>query len=56
MSSPTDDRYAREIASVHQELTELQESSRIVMGPEELTELELEIRGLTERLAAALLG
>lgn len=56
MPSPADDRYAREIASIQRELTELQESRRIVLNPEDLEKLELEIRQLTDRLATALLG
>jgi len=56
MPNPTDDRYSREIASVQEEMAGLQASSRIVTGPEELEKLEVEIRQLTDRLAAALLG
>ena len=56
MQGSSNDRYSREIASIQQELTELQASGRIVTGPEELERLEHEIRQLTDRLAAALLG
>jgi hypothetical protein len=56
MPSPTDDRYGREIASIQREIGELQASRRIVTSPEGLMRLEVEIRQLTDRLAAALLG
>ena len=56
MTDQTESRYARQMATIHQELAEMQASSRIVTSPEELEELEREIRQLTDRLAAAMLG
>ena len=56
MSDQSESRYTRQIATIHQELAEMQASSRIVTNPKELEELEREIRQLTDRLAAAILG
>jgi len=56
MSDQPKSQYARQIATIHQELAEMQASSRIVTNPKELEELEREIRQLTDRLAAAILG
>jgi hypothetical protein len=56
MPDQTESQYARQIAAIQQELNDLQASSRIVTGPEELGGLEREIRRLTDRLAAAILG
>ena len=56
MSSQADDQYRRQIASIQNELTQLQTSARIVTNAEELAQLEHEIREITDRLAAALLG
>ena len=56
MSDQTESRYGRQIASIQQELSKMQASSRIVTSPNELEELEREIRQLTDGLAAAILG
>ena len=56
MPSQTDGQYARQIASIQHELVLLQASTRIVTTPEEMEQLEGEIRVLTDRLAAAMLG
>ena len=56
MPSQTDAQYARQIASIQEELAQLQASTRIVTTPAEMEELEREIRVLTDRLAAAILG
>lgn len=56
MSEQSESRYARQIASIHQELAEMQASSQIVTSPKELEDLEHEIRQVTDRLAAAILG
>lgn len=56
MSDHPESQYIRQIAAIHQELAEMQASSRIVTNPKELEELEREIRQLTDRLAAAILG
>ena len=56
MPNQTDKQYARQIAAIQHELVHLQTSSRIVTTPEEMKQLEREIRVLTDRLAAALLG
>jgi len=56
MSEQTESRYARQIATIQQELAEMQASSRIVTSSEELAELEHEIRQITDRLAGAILG
>ena len=56
MSDQTESRYGRQIASIQQELSKMQASSRIVTSPNELEELEREIRQLTDVLAAAILG
>ena len=56
MSNQPEDRYARQIAAIQRELGELQASSRIVTNAEELAALEVEIREVTDRLAAAILG
>lgn len=56
MPEARDDRYSRQMARIQQELAALQASSRMVTGPEELEELEHEIRRLTDQLAAALLA
>ena len=56
MSEQSGSQYARQIATIQQELVEMQASSRIVTSPGELEELEREIRQLTDRLAAAILG
>lgn len=48
--------YERQIELIQQELAALQESRRIVTTPQELAELEREIRSLTDRLGNALLG
>ena len=56
MSDQAESQYARQTATIHQELAELQASSRIVTNPKELEELEREIRQLTDRLAAAILS
>jgi hypothetical protein len=56
MTDQTESRYARQIAIIHQELAGMQASSRIVTNPKELEEMEREIRQLTDRLAAAILG
>ena len=56
MSEQTESLSARQIATIHQELAEMQASSRIVTSPKELEDLEHEIRQLTDRLAAAILG
>ena len=56
MLDPTESRYTRQIAAIQRELADLQASSRIVTNPKELEELEREIRQLTDRLAAAILG
>jgi hypothetical protein len=56
MSSQADDLYDRQIAVIQKELTQLQVSARIVTNAEELEQLEHEIREITDRLAAALLG
>lgn len=56
MSSQADDLYGHQIASIQKELTQLQTSARIVTNAEELEQLEHEIREITDRLAAALLG
>lgn len=50
------DRYTKELEVIKQEIEELQSSQRVVTSPEELVQLEREIRRLTERLASALLG
>jgi hypothetical protein len=56
MSDPIGSQYARQIAVAQQELAEVQTSSRIVTNPAEVEVLEREIRRLTDRLAAAILG
>lgn len=56
MSSQTEAQYERQIASIQDELMELHKSSRIVTTPQEMEQLEREIRMLTDRLAAAMLG
>jgi hypothetical protein len=56
MSSQADDLYDRQIAVIQKELTQLQVSARIVTNAEGLEQLEHEIREITDRLAAALLG
>lgn len=56
MPSQPEKQYARQIASIQEELAQLHSSSRIVTTPEEMEALEREIRVLTDRLAAALLG
>jgi len=56
MSSQPDGQYTRRIADIQEELTQLQASTRIVANAEEMASLEREIRVLTDRLAAALLG
>jgi type IV secretory pathway VirB4 component len=56
MPSQVDDQYGRQIASIQDELMRLQTSARIVTNAEELEKLEHEIREITDRLAAALLG
>ncbi len=56
MPNQVDDRYERQIASIQKELTQLQTSARIVTNAGELEQLEHEIRAITDRLAAALLG
>jgi len=56
MESITNDRHAREIEAIQEELSKLQASSRVVTTPEELEKLEGEIRELTNRLGSALLG
>lgn len=56
MSSQPESQYSRQIASIEDELAELQSSTRIVTTPEEMEALEREIRVLTDRLAAAILG
>jgi len=56
MSSPSESLYTRQIATIQQELDELQSSLRIVTTPDELESLEREIHDLTNRLAAAILG
>jgi len=48
--------YARQIEQIQHELSVLQQSRRIVTTPQELAELEREIRRLTDRLGNALLG
>lgn len=56
MSEQVESRYDRQIAAIQKELAEMQTSSRIVTSPTELEEMEREIRQLTDRLAAAILG
>lgn len=56
MPSQLDEQYARRIAEIHDELAQLQASTGMVSTPDEMESLEREIRVLTDRLAAALLG
>ena len=56
MPSQPETQYARQIAGIQDELAQLQASTHIVTTPEEMERLEREIRVLTDRLAAALLG
>lgn len=56
MPSPRENQYTRQIATIQQELDELQSSHRIVITPDELESLEREIHHLTNRLATAILG
>jgi hypothetical protein len=56
MSNQPDGQYTRRIADIQEELAQLQASTRIVTTAEEMESLEREIRVLTDRLAAALLG
>ena len=56
MQSNTDREYASQIERIQSELADLQKSRRIVTTPVQLEQLEHDIRRLTDRLAAALLG
>lgn len=56
MANQTDAQYERQIASIQKELAQFQTSSRIITTPQEMEQLEREIRELTDRLAAAVLG
>jgi hypothetical protein len=56
MPSNTEREYASQIECIQSELTDLQKNRRIVTTPAQLEQLEHDIRRLTDRLAAAILG
>ena len=56
MQSNTEREYASHIERIQSELADLQKNRRIVTTPAGLEQLEHDIRRLTDRLAAAILG